>query len=155
MGSLPRKILLQGCLSITLLGSAAAAAPYLSSLYWNLWWIDAVTPSPGAAKYSFATVDTATQQVLDHHIHRETFYERACLQMAFEYQHADRCPLILQTGLSLFPTSWRLSFLYGYINTHFLHQPSQGAYYYRLAAQHPEAPLFVHTLGKSPSHVSR
>lgn len=148
MGSLPRKMRFQGLFGITLLGSAAGATPFLYAFCWNLWWVDAVTPSPGMTKYPFSTVDMATQRVLGHHIHREIFYERACLQMAFEYQRADRCPLILQTGLSLFPTSWRLNFLYGYINTHFLHQASQGAYYYRLAAQHPDAPLFVHKLGQ-------
>ncbi len=109
--------------ALVLLGALAAASPALHSLGWMLWWVDAVTPAPGASKLPLATVEAATQRVLAHKIHEETFYERACLQLAFEYQRPESCKTILQTGLALFPHSKRLAFLSGYVNTHLLHPP--------------------------------
>jgi hypothetical protein len=140
--------------SMTLLGILAIAGPYLQSIGWTLWWIDAVTPAPGATKIPLSTVEAATERVLAQEIHREMFYEKACLQLAFEYNRPQSCKKILQTGLALFPTSWRLAFLYGYVNTHFLHEVQEGIYYYRLAAQHPDAPPFVRGLGKKKGEAT-
>ena len=145
---LSRQMLVRSLVGIALLVGVCTVTPYLHAFGWTLWWIDAVTPAPGMAKVPFPLVEAATQRVLAHKIRRETFYEKACLQLTFEYQHPEACEKILSTGLVLFPHSWRLAFLTGYIHTHFLHHPQQGAYYYRLAASHPDAPPFVQHMGQ-------
>ena len=117
--------------------------------YLALWWIDTVT-DPKTKSVDFSIFQRALEVLLEKQPRIERLYVSSCLLLAFEYQRPEACAALSRIGISLFPQSWQIPFIQGYIYAHRLQQPSLAIFYYQLAAQNPGAPSFLLTLAQKP-----
>lgn len=78
--------------------------------------------------------------VINHKPKLESIYMLSCFIMSKMYHSPEYCHEIVETGLSLYPKSFRLLVTQGYIYAFLLDKPLQASSYYFMASQKPDAP---------------
>ena len=86
------------------------------------------------------------RSVVDRQPHIRTVYLMGCYALAFDWEKPQACEDITSIGMSLFPDDWFIPMLQGYVSTFELKDAKRGVYFYRIAAQQPEAPNYLRGL---------
>jgi hypothetical protein len=71
----------------------------------------------------------------------------ACF-ILIDFKRADQCQDLTLTGLEVFPDSWRLPMMQGYVHIKVFSQPFQAAKFYLTASTRKNAPAYVERLAK-------
>jgi len=108
----------------------------------DLWMMQILTNSENVAQNPKGT-DLAIQFVTNQRPKIETFYMLSCLIYLQDLEKPEACEKVIRTGLELFPNSFRLPMLQGYIFTFVMDEPAKAALYYSIAAARKNAPPYV------------
>lgn len=67
-------------------------------------------------------------------------YTLGGLMLTHDAERPDQARLLLRKGMQVYPESWRIPFIYGFIHYVFLRDYGVAEAYFRIAAQRPDAP---------------
>ena len=91
---------------------------------------------------------SSIRAVIKHRPKLETLYLLSCIVLMERFDGVQYCQEITIAGLEVFPESWRLPIMQGYIHAVMLEEPAQGAAFFRMAASRPNKPAWVLSLAK-------
>ena len=91
---------------------------------------------------------SSIRAVIKHRPKLETLYLLSCIVLMERFDGVQYCQEITLAGLEVFPESWRLPIMQGYIHAVMLEEPAQGAAFFRMAASRPNKPAWVLSLAK-------
>ncbi len=108
----------------------------------DLWMMQLLT-NPATLTSQKDTVHNSIQAITRLKPRIETFYMLSCLVYIQDLKMPEFCEEVVRTGLEIFPTSFRLPMMQGYVFTFVLEQPAKAALYYSIAAAREGAPPYV------------
>jgi len=111
----------------------------------DLWMMQLLT-NPESITHHPETIDKSIQMVANLRPRIETFYMLSCLTYLQDLKKPESCEKIIRAGLEVFPTSFRLPMMQGYVYTFVLEQPAKAALYYSIAAARENSPPYVSRL---------
>jgi hypothetical protein len=82
-----------------------------------------------------------------HKPRQEGLYMLACF-ILIDQKRADQCQDLTLVGLEIFPDSWRLPMMQGFVHIKVFNQPFQAAKFYYTASTRKNAPAYVERLAK-------
>lgn len=111
-------------------------------------WMIQVVANPDLSAYH-ERLDEVARFVVAQEPGHESLYMLLCLTLASpRLKHPETCRIINETGLKLFPQSWRLAMIQGYIEAFEMKDKARAALFYSLAASRKESPEYVGKLAK-------
>lgn len=112
--------------------------------YINLWLLqvlmDETTPNDVDAFLKL------THSIIKHEPPVETLYLLSCIVLFEKMKRPDECQRVSLAGLEVFPDSWRIPILQGYVHVFMLKEPAQAAAFFRKAGSVKNKPKWVLSL---------
>lgn len=101
-----------------------------------------------AGRDSSAPLVALIAQVAAQRPRNEQFYLEACQYLMNASERPQDCLPLIMTGLGVFPQSWRLPLLQGFVHAVKLKQPAQAASFYAIAGSRRGSPAWVSELAQ-------
>ncbi len=110
--------------------------------FMHLWMLQIFTNRDLPKTYG-AKLFESTSLVANQKIRIESFYLIACFFLGNDMDRPQDCESILLQGLQVFPDSWRIPMVLGYVYNFQLHDPTKAAAMYGIASSRPDSPPYV------------
>ena len=103
--------------------------------------------NPDPSIYDLDQLDKMLKKIAISRQRRETTYIFSCFVLS-QLGRPESCPAILEIGMQVLPTSWRIPLTLGFIYTDDLNDPRKAAIYYNVCSEREFSPSYIKSVAR-------
>ena len=103
--------------------------------------------SPDPTIYDLDALEKMLNKIATSRQRRETTYIFSCFVLS-QLGRPQSCPPILELGMEVLPTSWRIPLTLGFIYTDDLNDPRKAAIYYNVCSEREYSPSYIKSVAR-------
>ena len=103
--------------------------------------------SPDPTIYDVDALEKMFNKIAQSRQRRETTYIFSCFVLS-QLGRPQACPQILELGMEVLPSSWRIPLTMGFIYTEDLNDPRKAAIYYNVCSEREHSPSYIKSVAR-------